>query len=211
MKQKHETKVNMRYLKILRRIFSILLTFIMLFVCWRHYEYLNIEVTKKQSTQRRENLRTTTEEIHEENFDQILQQNVTKIIILSSTPRSGSSFISEILSSSPLTSLWTEPLRFLYEKPPKFELRKIKNLKKALNKTKEVKDKRYRIKVPKAEKLKLIDDFMNCKFEDYQDFLASQVSRQFIFKLPYFALGRPKVQFYSKCSQNAAKCSQNAV
>ena len=46
-------------------------------------------------------------------------QNVTKVLILSVCPRSGSSYISEILSSAPMTSFWSEPLRFLYEKPPK--------------------------------------------------------------------------------------------
>ena len=59
-------------------------------------------------------------------------QNVTKVIILSVNPRSGSSYISEILSSAPMTSLWSEPLRFLYEKPPKEEPKRRKFLQKQL-------------------------------------------------------------------------------
>ena len=51
------------------------------------------------------------------------------------------------------------------------------------------KDKRYRKYVPTEEKLKLISDFMNCNFQNYTDVLASQVSRQFVFKLPEYALG----------------------
>ena len=46
------------------------------------------------------------------------EQKVTKLIILAVNPRSGSSYIADILSSPPLSSLWQEPLRFLYEKPP---------------------------------------------------------------------------------------------
>ena len=61
-------------------------------------------------------------------------QNVTKVIILSVNPRSGSSYISEILSSAPMTSLWSEPLRFLYEKPPKEEPKRRKFLQKQLSK-----------------------------------------------------------------------------
>ena len=53
-----------------------------------------------------------------------------------------------------------------------------------------IKDKRYRKYVPTEEKLGLISDFMNCNFQNYKDILASQVSRQFVFKLPEFALGR---------------------
>ena len=49
-----------------------------------------------------------------------------KVIVLSVNPRSGSTYISEILSSAPMTSLWSEPLRFLYEKPPKEEPRSRK-------------------------------------------------------------------------------------
>ena len=45
-------------------------------------------------------------------------QKITKLIILSVNPRSGSSYVADILSSPPRTSLWQEPLRFLYEKPP---------------------------------------------------------------------------------------------
>ena len=59
-------------------------------------------------------------------------QNVTKVIILSVNPRSGSSYISEILSSAPMTTLWSEPLRFLYEKPPKEEPKRRKFLQKQL-------------------------------------------------------------------------------
>ena len=38
----------------------------------------------------------------------------------------------------------------------------------------------------------LIKNFMNCKFLDYAPMITSQVSRQFIFKLPYPALGKEK-------------------
>ena len=65
-------------------------------------------------------------------------QNVTKVIILSVNPRSGSSYISEILSSAPMTSLWSEPLRFLYEKPPKEEPKRRKFYQKQLENRKSV-------------------------------------------------------------------------
>ena len=54
----------------------------------------------------------------DEIMDLLDSKKITKLIILSVNPRSGSSYISEILSSPPLSALWAEPLRFLYEKPP---------------------------------------------------------------------------------------------
>ena len=36
---------------------------------------------------------------------------------MSINPRSGSTFLSELLSSSPRSSLWYEPLKYLYEEP----------------------------------------------------------------------------------------------
>ena len=52
------------------------------------------------------------------------------------------------------------------------------------------KDHRYRFSVPIKEKLSLISDFMSCKFDNYTDIIASPVSRSFIFKQPFLALGR---------------------
>ena len=74
---------------------------------------------------------TTTKEIVPDFFNEKIReklesQNVIKVIVLSVNPRSGSTYISEILSSAPMTSLWSEPLRFLYEKPPKEEPRSRK-------------------------------------------------------------------------------------
>ena len=125
-------------------------------------------------------------------------QNITKVLILSVSPRSGSSYISEILSSPPMTSLWSEPLRFLYEKPPKDVVKSRKFFNNELteftkpSENEQNKDKRYRLNVSKEEKLSLISQFMNCKFVGYAPLITSQVSRQFIFKLPYPALGKEK-------------------
>ena len=45
---------------------------------------------------------------------------VTKVILLSSNPRSGSSFLADVLTPSPVAaSYFFEPLRFLYESVPK--------------------------------------------------------------------------------------------
>ena len=41
------------------------------------------------------------------------KQKVVKVIILSVNPRSGSSYLSEILASPPETSYWQEPLRYV--------------------------------------------------------------------------------------------------
>ena len=54
------------------------------------------------------------------------------------------------------------------------------------------KDKRFRLKVSKEEKMNLIKDFMNCNFFNYAPIITSQVSRRFVFKLPYPALGKDK-------------------
>ena len=121
-------------------------------------------------------------------MDKFLQMDVVKVLLLSVTPRSGSSYISEVLASVPLATLWTEPLRFLYEKPPIVSYSGARQSPVATNETlvKKDKDKRYRLGVPRSEKLQLISDFMDCKFEAYRDIIASQVSRQFVFKLPKF-------------------------
>ena len=39
---------------------------------------------------------------------------------------------------------------------------------------------------------KVIDYFMNCNFFNYAPIITSQVSRRFVFKLPYPALGKDK-------------------
>ena len=45
---------------------------------------------------------------------------VTKVILLSSNPRSGSSFLADVLTPPPVAaSYFFEPLRFLYESVPK--------------------------------------------------------------------------------------------
>ena len=120
--------------------------------------------------------------------EKLEKSKVLQVLVLAVNPRSGSSYLAEILASTPLTSLWQEPLRFLYEKPPVIWYVPKKNT--SENST--IKDKRYRKYVPTSEKLQMISDFMKCNFEDYLDLLASQVSRQFVFKLPDFALGRDK-------------------
>jgi hypothetical protein len=129
-------------------------------------------------------------------------QNVVKVVLLSVNPRSGSTYLSEILSSPPMTSLWQEPMRFLYEDPPKTlpassryyqgrlphdEVTTVAN--DAKDKSK---DHRYRRYVDPNEKVQLLADFMDCKFTNYTEFMASQVSRKFIFKLPSPALGKAR-------------------
>ena len=112
------------------------------------------------------------------------QENILSVIILAVSPRSGSTYLAEILASTPLTSLWQEPLRFLYEKPPVVWFVPKKSANTNMTEVEIPKDKRYRTFVPTAEKLQLISNFMDCKFHNYSELLASQVSRQFIFKLP---------------------------
>ena len=79
-----------------------------------------------------------------------------KVIILSVNPRSGSTYISEVLSSAPMTSLWSEPLRFLYEKPPKEEPRRRKffNSQLKTKKQAEKKNKKAERKLMQDEKKK---------------------------------------------------------
>ena len=50
--------------------------------------------------------------------EKLENSKVLQVLVLAVNPRSGSSYLAEILASTPLTSLWQEPLRFLYEKPP---------------------------------------------------------------------------------------------
>ena len=45
------------------------------------------------------------------------QDRVVKVIVLASFPRSGSTYLSRMLSSAPSSSYYHEPLRYLYEKP----------------------------------------------------------------------------------------------
>ena len=98
-----------------------------------------------------------------------------------------------------MTSMWQEPLRFLYEHPP-IEKVEFKNCPgcSVLHTTKkpnnvvlpqQPKDRRFRKSVPAEQKLQMISDFMNCNFQNYLDLFESHVSRQFVFKLPDPALG----------------------
>ena len=98
--------------------------------------------------------------------------------------------------------------RFLYEHPPAnilklsnksetpkpIRLYNVQTLMLKPPKTEKpiLKDKRYRKSVPTGEKLQMISDFMDCRFKNYLDLLESQVSRQFMFKLPDPALGHWK-------------------
>ena len=131
-------------------------------------------------------------------------QNPQKVIVLSVNPRSGSSYLSELLSSPPMTSYWQEPIRFLFEKPPMrlpYLYKKQKKKFKIINDVKALvehkkdeppKDPRYRKHVPESEKVQMLSSFFNCRFVNYTDILSSQVSRQFVFKLPEYALGKRK-------------------
>ncbi len=135
--------------------------------------------------------------------DKLTKQKVVKLVLLSVNPRSGSTFLSELLSSPPMTSFWQEPLRFLYEHPPERRTPPPppQPTKKRFHKWRKIeddenleppKDTRYRKFVPEREKVQMISDFLNCKFMNYTELVASDVSRQFIFKLPEYALGKRK-------------------
>ena len=55
-----------------------------------------------------------------ESLAEKLRFPVTKVILLSSNPRSGSSFLGDILTPAPVAaSYFYEPLRFLYESVPR--------------------------------------------------------------------------------------------
>ena len=55
-----------------------------------------------------------------ESLAEKLRFPVTKVILLSSNPRSGSSFLGDVLSPPPVAaSYFYEPLRFLYESVPR--------------------------------------------------------------------------------------------
>ena len=125
-------------------------------------------------------------------LDKIDSQRVIKVILLAVSPRSGSTYLADILSSPPRTSLWQEPLRFLYEKPPNRTTEESKSKKKDKLAKPRPKDQRYRKVAPTSEKLQMISDFMACKFSNYSEILASEHSRNFVFKLPYPALGKSK-------------------
>ena len=56
---------------------------------------------------------STTTSIPPEILEKMDKQKVVKVIILSVNPRSGSSYLSEILASPPETSYWQEPLRYV--------------------------------------------------------------------------------------------------
>ena len=134
----------------------------------------NLEI--KSNTPNTVNLNVTTN-IPPEISEKLENQNVIKVIILSVNPRSGSTYLSEILAAPPMTSMWQEPLRFLYEHPPKYTfLKKINNDSNISNTQRPIlKDPRYRKQVPFKEKLKMIGDFMNCNFSHHLELLASQV------------------------------------
>ena len=181
--------------------------FLLILILCKYYYLDNAEEPNQKIETDNRNLfdskiKTTTTEITESNVttqippeisDQLETQKIVKVIILSVNPRSGSTYLSEILASSPMTSMWQEPLRFLYEHPPieKLEFKNCIGCSVLHTEKPNVipKDRRYRKSVPAGEKLQMISDFMNCNFQNYLELFESQVSRQFVFKLPDPALG----------------------
>ena len=141
-------------------------------------EFLTLELpTSKKSgkvneTKEPKKLSKTKEEV-----------NPVKIIVMSINPRSGSTFLSELLSSSPGSSLWYEPLRYLYEEPApqtfitKTSKRKTSKPEKTISETKAAFN-----EVTTREKIKLIRSYMNCDFEQAKDVILNDKARNTVFR-----------------------------
>ena len=100
------------HLKKLKSFIFVLLLF------YSFYIYFNREEFPKEIKMETKTISTPEESVTDLREKLEKESKVLQVIVLAVNPRSGSTYLAEILASTPLTSLWQEPLRFLYEKPP---------------------------------------------------------------------------------------------
>ena len=103
--------------------------------------------------------------------------NVTKVFILSSTPRTGSSFTSEMLAAMPQAAYFFEPFWLLLEKP-------TSNM---------------------SLKLDFASNLLNCRLLHVRDILFSQELRKFVIKKPI--IGEDNSQHFRKKIKDCLKTS----
>ena len=130
----------------------------------------------------------------------IRDAKVTKVIILSSNPRSGSTYLSELIAkawtgsarNSGNMSYWYEPLRWVFEEPflNDNQVRKSHNNNRQ---RKIVEDSNGKTTL----KLRTIANYMACRFTDFDKVVLGDDSRIITFRKPNPGLGITKLSLAS--------------
>ena len=119
-----------------------------------------------------------------------------KILLISVNPRSGSSYLADMLSAQSNTSaLFFEPLRYLYETVPvnkdKMELLRLKAPPGILHPRKQMRAKalakvrkKWKLNISSKEKMGMISNLFNCQFGSYTNILSSQTAKKFVIRKP---------------------------
>ena len=146
--------------------------------------------------------------------------NATKVILLASNARSGSTYLSEVLTANDASSaFWFEPLRWLAE-DTRLTLEEAQAAKhrgvagypfESLHEAK-VNNEKHHSKVLflfffRPFQLALVPDFLNCRFDRFERMLLSSKSRDNSFRKPQISAWSPNEKGFL-IDEMTRRCSQ---